>query len=128
MLADAAVIAFTATTKPDQALAFYRDRLGLTLIEDSEFALIFRTGGILLRVERVAAFDPHPFPALGWEVAELRATIAELAGRGVNVERDLFVELDSDGIWWKPNGDGVAWFRDPDGNTLSLTQFASRRG
>ena len=125
MLASATVIAFTATTQPDRARTFYRDLLGLTLVDESPYALVFLAGGTMLRVQRVEAFDPHPFTALGWDVPDIRATVAELAGHGIAVERFPFIELDADGIWWTPNGDGIAWFRDPDGNTLSLTQFAT---
>ncbi len=124
MLTDATLIAFAATTQPEQALAFYRDTLGLTLVEESAFALVFRAGNTMLRVQRVAAFEPHPFTALGWDVPDIRATVAELAARNVETLKVEFIEQDDAGIWWTPNGDGIAWFKDPDGNTLSLTQFA----
>jgi catechol 2,3-dioxygenase-like lactoylglutathione lyase family enzyme len=124
MLANASLIAFTATTHPQRALDFYRDQLGLTLFEESPYALVFRAGTTMLRVQIVEKLTPHAFTALGWDVADIRATIADLAKRGIPVEHYTFVELDDAGIWWTPNGDGVAWFKDPDGNTLSLTQFA----
>jgi catechol 2,3-dioxygenase-like lactoylglutathione lyase family enzyme len=124
VLTQAAVIAFTATTQPERAIAFYRDQLGLELVEESEYAQVFRGGSTMLRVQRVAAFEPHPFTALGWDVPDIRAASAELKSAGVSFESNTYVELDGDGIWWTPNGDGVAWFKDPDGNTLSLTQFA----
>jgi catechol 2,3-dioxygenase-like lactoylglutathione lyase family enzyme len=124
VLTDATLIAFAATTQPEQALAFYRDTLGLTLVEESAFALVFRAGNTMLRVQRVAAFEPHPFTALGWDVPDIRATVAELAARNVETLKVEFIEQDDAGIWWTPNGDGIAWFKDPDGNTLSLTQFA----
>jgi catechol 2,3-dioxygenase-like lactoylglutathione lyase family enzyme len=124
VLTDATVIAFAATTQPEQALAFYRDTLGLALIEESPYALVFRAGKTMLRVQRVAAFEPHPFTALGWDVPDIRATVAELAARNVETMKVEFIEQDDAGIWWTPNGDGIAWFKDPDGNTLSLTQFA----
>jgi catechol 2,3-dioxygenase-like lactoylglutathione lyase family enzyme len=124
VLTNAAVIAFTATTQPERALAFYRDRLGLTVVEESPYALVFQAGATMLRVQLVAAFEPHPFTALGWDVPDIRATVAGLKAAGVELERNDYVEFDADGIWRTPNGDAVAWFKDPDGNMLSLTQFA----
>ena len=126
-LSDAAVMAFTATTQPERAIAFYRDKLGLALVEESEYAVVFRAGATMIRVQRVAAFEAHPFTALGWDVADIRAAVAELKSAGVELESNTYVELDGDGIWWTPNGDGVAWFKDPDGNTLSVTQFTNAR-
>jgi catechol 2,3-dioxygenase-like lactoylglutathione lyase family enzyme len=123
MLTDAPIVAFTATTQPDKAIAFYRDTLGLALVEESDYALVFRGAGTMLRVQRVAAFEPQPFTALGWDVPDIRATIAALTAAGVTPERNPYVEFDAAGIWWAPDGTGVAWFKDPDGNTLSLTQF-----
>jgi catechol 2,3-dioxygenase-like lactoylglutathione lyase family enzyme len=125
MFSNASVIAFTATTQPEAAKAFYRDRLGLTLVEESPYALVFRSGATMLRVQRVGAFEPHPFTALGWDVPDIRATAAALAEAGIEPMRVASIEQDALGIWWTPNGDGVAWFKDPDGNTLSLTQFAA---
>jgi len=124
MLSNASVIAFTATSQPELAKEFYRDRLGLTLIEESPYALVFQSGATMIRVQLFEPFEPHPFTALGWDVADIRQTVAELETRGVPVMRVPYVEQDAAGIWWTPNGDGIAWFKDPDGNTLSLTQFA----
>ncbi len=124
MLSEAKVIAFTATTQPERARDFYRDRLGLTLVEESQYALVFAAGATMLRVQIVGAYEPHPFTALGWDVDDIRATVAEVRGRGIELMHVPFIEQDADEIWWTPNGDGVAWFKDPDGNTLSLTQFA----
>ncbi len=124
MLADATVIALVATTQPERALSFYRDTLGLTLIEDSPYALVMRAGTTMLRIQRVGSFEPHPFTALGWDVPDIRATVAELHARGIAMMPNPYVELDAEGIWWAPDGNAVAWFNDPDGNVLSLTQFA----
>lgn len=125
VLENAAVVAFTATTQPEKALDFYRDKLGLTLVEESPYALVFRAGGTMVRVQRVAAFEPHPFTALGWDVPDIRAAVTRLFEAGIPTMANPYVELDDAGIWWTPNGDGIAWFNDPDGNTLSLTQFAA---
>jgi catechol 2,3-dioxygenase-like lactoylglutathione lyase family enzyme len=123
MLEKATVIAFTATRRPEAAKVFYRDQLGLKLVDESPYALVFRAGATMLRVQLVEDFQPHPFTALGWDVPDIRATVAELAARGVPAMRVPVLEQDEAGIWWTPNGDGIAWFNDPDGNTLSLTQF-----
>jgi catechol 2,3-dioxygenase-like lactoylglutathione lyase family enzyme len=123
MLAQATVIAFTATRRPEAAKMFYRDQLGLQLVDESPYALVFRAGATMLRVQLVEDFQPHSFTALGWDVPDIRATVAELAARGVPTMRVPVLEQDDAGIWWTPNGDGIAWFNDPDGNTLSLTQF-----
>ena len=125
MLSDCKMIAFAATAKAEEALTFYRDRLGLTLVEESEYAIVFAGGGTMLRLQRVAAFEPQPFTVLGWNVPDIRGTVAALGAAGINVERFDFMQLDEAGIWWTPGGDGIAWFKDPDGNTLSLTQFAA---
>lgn len=124
MLSDARIIAFTATTQPERAKAFYRDRLGLTLVEESQYALVFEAGTTMLRVQIVGDFEPHPFTALGWDVSDIRTAVAELREREIEMLHVPFIEQDAAEIWWTPNGDGVAWFKDPDGNTLSLTQFA----
>jgi catechol 2,3-dioxygenase-like lactoylglutathione lyase family enzyme len=124
VLSNAAVIAFSATRKPEAAKEFYRDKLGLKLIEESPYALVFRTGNAMLRVQLVGDFVPHPFTAVGWDVPDIRATVAELAAQSIAMLRFDFIDQDDAGIWWTPDGNGVAWFNDPDGNTLSLTQFS----
>jgi catechol 2,3-dioxygenase-like lactoylglutathione lyase family enzyme len=118
------LIAFAATTQPDKARAFYCDVLGLRFEEDSPFALVVRAGNAALRIQKVQAFTPLPFTALGWKVADIQATAAQLKDRGVNFERFPGMKQDELGIWNSPSGAKIAWFKDPDGNLLSLTQFA----
>jgi hypothetical protein len=77
----------------------------------------------MLRIARVREFQPQPFTVLGWQVKDIAASIRELARRGVRFERYGFFEQDELGIWRAPGGAQIAWFKDPDGNTLSLTQF-----
>jgi catechol 2,3-dioxygenase-like lactoylglutathione lyase family enzyme len=123
---DAEVMAFVATARPDEALVFYRDALGLRFIEDSPFALVFETSGRMLRVQKLPEpFTPAPGTVLGWKVADIRGAIAGMAGRGIVFSRYPGLPQDELGIWRTPSGDEVAWFADPDGNTLSLTQFAA---
>lgn len=123
MLGKEKVIAFIATTKPDAAKAFYRDILGLTLIEDGPFALEYDAGGTMLRVQKVQTLAPHPHTSLGWAVADIQATIRSLVRMGVKFERFGGLPQDDLGVWKAPSDAQVAWFKDPDGNTLSLTQF-----
>ncbi len=120
MLGDERLVAFIATTKPDIAKTFYRDTLGLTLVEDTQVALVFDAHGTTLRVQRVEAATPPPFTQLGWHVPDIAKTIRELVGRGVLFERFGFFEQDDLGIWTAPDGTPVAWFKDPEGYTLSL--------
>ena len=124
MLGDHKIMAFLATTDAARARAFFVDRLGLRLVEDGPFALVLDAHGTMVRVQKVQELAPHPFTALGWEVPDVVAAVRALAERGVTFLRFSFFEQDADCIWTAP-GDGakVAWFHDPDGNTLSLTQF-----
>jgi catechol 2,3-dioxygenase-like lactoylglutathione lyase family enzyme len=123
MLDTADLVAFVATAREDEARAFYGDVLGLPLVEDGPFALVFDVRGMMLRVTKVSAVDPAPYTVLGWSVPEIRAAVAALAGRGVVFERYAGMPQDELGIWTSPSGARIAWFRDPDGNVLSVTQF-----
>jgi len=122
MLGKSAIVAFAATTRPEEAKAFYTGTLGLALLEDTPFALVFNAGGTALRVQKVPAFTPLPFTLLGWNVADIGATVQALAAQGILFERYGFLQQQDNGIWTAPDGTQVAWFKDPDGNTLSLTQ------
>ena len=123
MLGSCEVIVFVAITKPDRALSFYRDTLGLALIADEPFALVFDAHGTMLRIQKVAEVPPVPYTVLGWKVKALRPTVEQLMRRGVKLEHFPGLGQDKVGIWAAPGGALVAWFRDPDGNLLSLTQF-----
>jgi predicted enzyme related to lactoylglutathione lyase len=117
------LIAFVATTNSEKAQAFYEQKLGLTLSEDTPFALVFEANGVMLRVQKVQSLNPASHTVLGWHVADIRRTIATLVEKGVVFERFAGVSQDEQGIWSAPSGAQVAWFKDPDGNILSLTQF-----
>src|SRR5687768_16468904 len=116
-------IAFIATDDAEAALRFYRDVLGLDLLEDSHFALVFDDGGQMLRVQKVAQAEPAPNTVHGWEVDDIDAEIAALSQRGVQFTRYEALEQDERGVWTSPDGAKIAWFRDPSGNNLSLTEF-----
>lgn len=124
MLQSAQVIAFVATTDSQRSKAFYQDVLGLTLIADEPFALVFQAGETMLRIQKAQELKPQPFTSLGWRVSEIRPVIDELRAKGVKFKRYDFFEQDAFDVWTTPDGSEVAWFEDPDGNTLSLTVFA----
>jgi catechol 2,3-dioxygenase-like lactoylglutathione lyase family enzyme len=122
MLADMPIVAFVATARPDEARTFYRDGLGLRLVGEDDFALVFDAGGTALRVTKVEHLQPAGYTVLGWLVEDLAAAIGDLTARGVTFEHFDFLPQDAGGIWTAPDGAQIAWFKDPDRNTLSLTQ------
>ncbi len=119
------VITFLLTRNADAALEFYRDKLGLTFRRDDGFALVFDISGIMLRIARVNDFTPLQGTALGWESRDIRADVSRLSDRGVTFEVYPNMGQDELGIATFPGGDQVAWFKDPDGNTLSLSQHSA---
>jgi catechol 2,3-dioxygenase-like lactoylglutathione lyase family enzyme len=123
MLKTSKIICFAATTKPARAKKFYRGTLGLALVEDGPFALVFDANGTMLRVQKVGELRPATHTALGWRVADIRAAIKQLTRKGVRFQRYEGLPQDAAGVWTTPSGSLVAWFKDPDGNTLSLTEF-----
>ena len=122
MLAVQQLMAFVATQRAAEALVFYRDVLGLRFISDDPFALVFESGSVTLRIQKVEQHAPLPYTALGWQVRDIATEVAELGARGAEFERFPGLEQDQTGIWNSPSGARVAWFKDPDGNVLSLTQ------
>jgi catechol 2,3-dioxygenase-like lactoylglutathione lyase family enzyme len=122
MLGTRSVTAFVATMEPERAKAFYQDTLGLPLVSDDPWALVFSAAGTVLRVQKVERHTPHPFTALGWSVPDVAADVAALASRGVRFERYEGMQQDAAGVWTSPSGAKVAWFKDPDGNVLSVAQ------
>jgi len=123
MLGKQTLVAFVATTDSVLARAFYEETLGLRLLSDEPFALVFEANGSTIRMQKVASFAPQPFTALGWTVDDLAAVVAALKRKNVACERFPGMDQDAHGIWVSPSGARVAWFKDPDGNLLSLTEF-----
>jgi catechol 2,3-dioxygenase-like lactoylglutathione lyase family enzyme len=117
------IMAFVGTRHPDAAKAFYRDLLGLRLMSEDKFAVVFDAGGTMLRVSIVQELAPAKYTVLGWQVPDIAATAKELQNAGVKLEQYGFKDQDELGIWTAPGGARIAWFKDPDGNTLSVTQF-----
>lgn len=122
MLQDQELMAFVATSRAAQSLEFYRDVLGLRFIADEPFALVLESGKIVLRIQKVEDHRPLPYTALGWTVTNIAAKVAALTERGVSFERFPGMLQDAQGIWAAPSGARVAWFKDPDGNVLSLSE------
>jgi catechol 2,3-dioxygenase-like lactoylglutathione lyase family enzyme len=125
MLDSSAIVAFVASTDLGRSRAFYEESLGLRVTEHSDFACVFDANGTMLRVTAAPAVAQPGYTVLGWRVADIAASVAGLSARGVFFLRFDGMDQDENGIWTTPGGDKVAWFADPDGNTLSLTQFGS---
>jgi catechol 2,3-dioxygenase-like lactoylglutathione lyase family enzyme len=119
-----AAIAFAPSMDLDRSREFYEGVLGLTVLEQTPFAVVL--AGI--RVTKVEQLTPQPFTVLGWTVEDMAATVAALTAKGVAFRRFEGMDQDAAGVWTTPGGDLVAWFTDPDGNTLSLTQFRPASG
>ena len=122
MLADKKLKAFVATTKPYEAKSFYQYILGLKLLSEDNYGLEFEVNGAFLRVEIVQELKPQTFTVLGWNVDDISSTIKSLNDKNVFCEKYDFLRQDILGVWTSPNGAKVAWFKDLDGNVLSLTE------
>lgn len=124
-LSTAKLCGFVATRDRARAKAFYQDVLGLKLVSDDQFAVVFETGGTTLRVTPVQEYTPVQFTVAGWNVRDIEATVDGLAKAGVKFEIYSFLKQDARGIWTAPGSDAkVAWFKDPDGNVLSVAQHS----
>jgi catechol 2,3-dioxygenase-like lactoylglutathione lyase family enzyme len=123
MLNTADIMSFVATKNAKRAREFYQKALGLTFVSEDPFAIVFDANGTMLRVQKVDELAPAKYTVLGWQVSDIGATVRELASRGVHFERFEGMTQDGLGIWTSPSGAEIAWFKDPDGNTLSLTEF-----
>jgi catechol 2,3-dioxygenase-like lactoylglutathione lyase family enzyme len=124
MLANAKIGSFVATADPVKAREFYENVLGLEFIRDEPYALVFNSNGTTLRVQKVSEVAVAPYTAIGWHVSDIASVVLGLRDRGVEfIFFDGFAQ-DELGIVTFPGGASVAWFKDPDGNTLSLDEFA----
>ena len=126
MLSQSAFTGFIPVHDTDVARRFYEQVLGLEVVEDTPFALVVDANGTRVRITPVPELVPQPFTIAGWEVSDITATARALDDRGVQFFHYDGMDQDDLGIWTAPSGDRVAWFSDPDGNTLSLTTFAGR--
>ena len=124
LLASSKIAAFSATANPERAKTFYRDQLGLKLVSDETYALVFDANGTMLRVTTVRELVPDPFTVLGWDVESIETTVDKLTATGVEILRFPGMnDTEPRGIWTAPSGAKIAWFKDPDGNALSVTEF-----
>lgn len=122
-LAKYPLVAFATIVDIEQAKRFYRDTLGLTLIsEEPPFALVFDANGTMVRLGMATKLPEAHGTVLGWRVPDIQIAVRELSEGGVQFERFDGLAQDDKGIWASPTGAKVAWFRDPDGNILSISE------
>jgi catechol 2,3-dioxygenase-like lactoylglutathione lyase family enzyme len=124
MLTAGKLVGFLETADYEKARAFYEGKLGFELVSLDQFALALRAGANMIRITKHEAFCPAQGTVLGWEVDDIQAAVLWLGSRGVVTEKYAFVADQELGIWTAPSGDQVAWFKDPDGNVLSLSHHA----
>jgi catechol 2,3-dioxygenase-like lactoylglutathione lyase family enzyme len=122
MFAKSSLMGFVPTKNSAAARIFYEDTLGLRFVSADNFATVMEANGTLLRITNVGDFAPAPFTILGWQVDDIEPIVTEMAAKGVQFSRYGFLEQAENGIWTAPDGAKVAWFLDPDGNTLSISQ------
>jgi len=123
MLGSEKLVAFVGTLDQARAKEFYQHTLGLKLVSEDTFALVFDVAGTMLRVATVPELRPAKFTILGWQVADIAAAANQLQRSGIKLERYEGIRQDETGIWSTPGGTKIVWFKDPDENILSLTQF-----
>jgi len=122
MLASGKIVGFVPTKDSTKARSFYEGKLGFQFVSDDVYALVMHTGETMIRIAKVPDFIPAPYTVLGWEVSNIEETVAWLRERGVAFENYHFIQDPELGIWTAPTGDKVAWFKDPDGNLLSVSR------
>jgi catechol 2,3-dioxygenase-like lactoylglutathione lyase family enzyme len=122
MLDSSKIVAFVPTNDAAKARAFYEGVLGLRFLHDDQFALVFDANGTMIRIARAPKFEPRQFTILGWEVREIEKVVSGLEAKGVKFEKYGLPGQDERGIWAAPGGAKVAWFKDPDGNVLSVSE------
>jgi catechol 2,3-dioxygenase-like lactoylglutathione lyase family enzyme len=125
MLASGKMVGFVPTTDFDKARAFYEGKLAFEFVSLDQYALVMRVGGHQIRIAKVPNFKPLQGTILGWEVENIETAATWLKDRGITLERYPFVQDRDLGIWTTPSGDKVGWFKDPDGNILSVSQHHS---
>ena len=117
------LIGFVPISEVDRSVAFYRDKLGLRFVSDeSPFAVVFEANGLMLRLGLGSQQKPAGGTILGWQVRDISVIVQQLLQAGVAFERYSFMQQDEFGVWTTPTGAKVAWFKDPDGNVLSVSE------
>jgi len=125
MLGSTNIIAFVPIKDSEKARAFYEGVLGLQFVKDDGFAMVLEANGIMIRAAKMKDFTPAQFTVLGWQVSDIENMVRALGKKGVHFEIFGFFKQDELGIWTAPTGDKVAWFKDPDGNILSVSQHVA---
>ena len=118
------IIGFLPTKDSNRARQFYENTLGLKFVSDDPYALVMQSGANMIRIAKAQDFTPAPYTVLGWEVQNIESVVSELKSRGVAFEKYPFIQDQELGIWSAPGGAKVAWFKDPDGNLLSVSQHS----
>jgi catechol 2,3-dioxygenase-like lactoylglutathione lyase family enzyme len=124
MISEAEVMGFIPTTDAVRARAFYEDVLGLGVVSDDPFALVLESNGTFIRIAKLDELTPAPYTILGWRVNDIESEVQTLHARGVTFTRYPGMAQTDLGVWTAPGGAKIAWFRDPDGNVLSLSQHS----
>ena len=122
MLAAKDMVGFLLTKDYDKARAFYEGKLGFEFVSLDQFALVMHAGKSMIRIVKVSTFTPLQSTVLGWQVGDIEVMVDWLTNRGVIFEKYPFVQDKERGIWTAPGGSRVAWFKDPDGNVLSVSE------
>jgi len=123
VLGSSKVMTFIAAQDAAASRDFYENVLGLNVVSEDDWAIVFDLGGTMLRMQKNVDFTPQQFTVLGWQVDDIAAAMADLRSKGVKFEQYPWMPADSDGVMTFPGDAKVAWFLDPSGNNLSLTQF-----
>ena len=124
MLDSGNMVGFVATKDYEAARAFYENKLGFQFVSLDQYALVMSTGKNTIRIAKVKGLAPARYTVLGWEVENIEAIVTWLRDRGVAFAEYPFIQDHELLIWTAPNGDKVAWFNDPDGNVLSVSQHS----
>jgi catechol 2,3-dioxygenase-like lactoylglutathione lyase family enzyme len=122
-LQSAVLCGFAATTDGSASRAFYEKKLGFRVVSDDPMALVLDACGQPIRIQKLRQHTPQTFTILGWNVRDIAATVQALEAAGVEFMRIEGFRQDPHGIMDFPGGARVAWFKDPDGNTLSVAQL-----
>jgi catechol 2,3-dioxygenase-like lactoylglutathione lyase family enzyme len=122
MLATSNIVAFIPTKDSQRARSFYEEILGLRFVSDDAFALVLDANGTSIRITKLKEFTPARYTVLGWEVSRIDEVVDDLRKKGVGFERYEWIQQDERGIWTAPSGARIAWFKDPDGNVLSVSE------
>lgn len=125
MLTTARMVGFVPTSDYEKARSFYEGKLGFQFLSLDQYALVMKVGGHMVRISKIPDFTPRQGTILGWEVENIESAATWLRDKGVTLEKYPFVQDRELGIWTTPTGEKVAWFKDPDGNILSVSQHHS---